>query len=238
LLRWSDTASPELVSEAIAIRTVNPFFVSEDRLARQAYRYDYRYRLAAFLLIATILLQVPFIAFICYQRQIEQREGIRRGFAFQKKAQITADLDSLKETEVQLRQIKSWEPILRGRMPVSAVLGAIEQTIPREVALSRISLEATNYRQVSIYSGSFRVPETYTITLQGEQNVPDQGVWQKFINGLLSRLPPGSKLLTSLVDNDPNLKSAVVNCKAVLIAQSNGNYFPLGVNKIDTEEDL
>jgi hypothetical protein len=217
---------------------MNPFFVSEDRLARQAYRYDYRYRLAAFMLMATILLQVPFIAYMCYQRQIGQREGTRHGFALQKKAQMTADLDMLKETEVQLGQIKSWEPILRGRMPVSAVLGAIEQTIPREVALSRISLEAANYRQVSVYSGSFRVPENYTITLQGEQNVPDHGIWQKFITSLLSRLPPGSKVLTSLVDNDPNLKGAILNCKAVLMAQSNGNYFPLGLNKIDTEEDL
>ena len=55
--------------------------------------------------------------------------------ALQKKAQLTAELGSLKETEVQLGQIKSWEPILRGRMPASAVLGAVEQTIPRDVVL-------------------------------------------------------------------------------------------------------
>jgi hypothetical protein len=217
---------------------VHPFFVSEEKLARQAYRYDYRYRLAAFMLIAAIALQVPFIAFICYQKQIDEKEESRRESASQKKALNTADLGTLRETEVQLGQIKSWEPILRGRMPASAVLGAIEQTIPRDVVLSRITLEAGNYRQVSVYSGSFRVPEIYTITLQGEQKVPDHGVWEKYIGNLLLRLPPGSKVLTNVVGSDGNLKTPILTCKAVLIAQSNGNYFPLGVSRIDTEENL
>jgi hypothetical protein len=29
-----------------------------------------------------------------------------------------------------------------------------------------------------------------------------------------------------------------LTCKALLQAQANGNYFPLGVNKIDAEENL
>ena len=36
---------------------------------------------------------------------------------------LTAELGSLKETELQLDQITSWEPILRARMPASAVIG-------------------------------------------------------------------------------------------------------------------
>jgi hypothetical protein len=33
-------------------------------------------------------------------------------------------------------------------------------------------------------------------------------------------------------------KSAILTCKALLQAQANGNYFPLGVNKVDAEENL
>jgi hypothetical protein len=123
-------------------------------------------------------------------------------------------------------------------MPGSAVLGAVEQTIPQEVVLSRIAMEAANYRLVLLSPGSFRVPETYTITLEGSQKVQDPAVWEKFVRKFLSRLPPGSNLVTSIAASEGNSNGAILNCKAVLRAQANGNYFQLGVNKIDAEENL
>jgi hypothetical protein len=217
---------------------VEPFFVSEEKLARQAYRYDSRYRLAAFILMVAILLQLPFLALLYYQNRIKEGEEIRRGFALQKQAHLTEELTGLKETEAQLGLIKSWEPILRGRMPASAVLGAVEQTISRDVVLSRFVMEATKYRLVVLNHGSFRVPEIYTITLEGVQKAEDPASWGKFLGRFLSRLPPGSKIETSIVSSDRNSKSGPLTCKALLQAQANGNYFPLGVNKIDTEENL
>ena len=217
---------------------MQPFFISEEKLAKQAYRYDQRYRLAALILMVALALQLPFLALFFYQNRINEEETSRRESALQKRAQLTADLGSLKEIEFQLDQITSWEPILRARMPASAIIGAVEQTIPPEIVLSRCILEAANYRPVSLSTGSFRVPETYTIILEGERKGPDPEVWEKFIGKFLSRLPPGSNVVTSGVGNDENPKSAIQTCKAVLKAQANGNYFPLGVNKIDTEENL
>ena len=217
---------------------MQPFFVSEEKLARQAYRYDRRYRLAALILIAAALLQVPFLVLLYYQKRIVEEQDSRRGLALRKQAQNTEELGALKEIELQLRQIKSWEPILRGRMPGSAVLGSVEQTIPQDVVLSRIVMEAANYRLVLLGPGSFRVPQTYTITLEGAQKVQDPALWEKFVRKFLSRLPPGSNLVTCTVANNENSKSLILTCKAVLQAQANGNYFPLGVNRIDAEENL
>lgn len=217
---------------------MQPFFVSEEKLARQAYRYDRRYRLAALILIAAALLQVPFLVLLYYQKRIMEEQDSRRGLALRKQAQNTEELGALKEIELQLRQIKSWEPILRGRMPGSAVLGSVEQTIPQDVVLSRIVMEAANYRLVLLGPGSFRVPQTYTITLEGAQKVQDPALWEKFVRKFLSRLPPGSNLVTCTVANNENSKSLILTCKAVLQAQANGNYFPLGVNRIDAEENL
>jgi Tfp pilus assembly protein PilN len=217
---------------------VQPFFVSEEKLARQAYRYDRRYRLAALILIAAALLQVPFLGLLYYQKRIMEEQDSRRGLALRKLAQNTEELGALKEIELQLRQIKSWEPILRGRMPGSAVLGSVEQTIPQDVVLSRIVMEAANYRLVLLSPGSFRVPQTYTITLEGAQKVQDPALWEKFVRKFLSRLPPGSNLVTCTVANNENSKSLILTCKAVLQAQANGNYFPLGVNRIDAEANL
>ena len=217
---------------------MQPFFVSEEKLARQAYRYDSRYRLAAFILMVAIFLQMPFLLLLYYQKRISGEEEARHEFALQKRAQISADLGDLKETEGQLDQIRSWEPILRGRMPTSAVLGAIEQTIPRDVVLSRIALEALNYRPVSLSSGIFRVPEAYTITLEGDRKIQDPEVWQKFIAKFAARLPPGSHVVSSFAGDEGKSNSSVLPCKAVLQAQANGEYFPLGVHRIDTEENL
>jgi hypothetical protein len=217
---------------------VQPFFISEEKLARQAYRYDHRYRLAAFAVMVALAWQLPFLVLFFYQNRINEEEASRREFALQKKTQLTAELGSLKETEFQLDQITSWEPVLRARMPASALLGAVEETIPRDIVLSRLILEAANYRTVSLIAGSFRVPETYTITLEGERKGPEPEVWEKFIGKFLSRLPPGSAVVTSSVGNDGNPKNAIQTCRAVLKAQANGNYFPLGVNRIDTEENL
>jgi hypothetical protein len=217
---------------------VQPFFISEEKLARQAYRYDHRYRLAAFVLMMALGWQLPFFALFFSQNRINEEEASRSELALQKKVQLMAELGSLKETESQLNQITSWEPVLRARMPASAVIGAVEQTIPPEIVLSRLILEAANYRSVSLTAGSFRVPETYTIILEGERKGPDPEVWKKFIGKFLSRLPPGSTVVTSSVEDDGNPKNAIQTCKAVLKAQANGNYFPLGINKIDSEENL
>jgi hypothetical protein len=217
---------------------VQPFFISEEKLARQAYRYDHRYRLAAFLLMVALAWQVPFFALFFYQNRINEEEASRRELALQRKAQLMAELGNLKETEFQLDQITSWEPVLRARMPASAVIGAVEQTIPPEIVLSRFILEAANYRPVSLTAGSFRVPETYMIILEGERKGPDPEVWEKFIGRFLSRLPPGSTVVTSSAGDDGNPKNAIQTCNAVINAQANVNYFPLGINKIDSEENL
>jgi hypothetical protein len=217
---------------------VHPFFISEEKLARQAYRYDNRYRLAAFVLMVAILWQFPFLMLFFYRNRVNEQEASRREFALQKKAQLTAELGALKETEWQLDQITSWEPVLHARMPASAVIGAIEETIPRDIVLSRLILEAANYRPVSLGAGSFRVPETYTIMLEGEKKGSDPEVWEKFIRKFLSRLPPGSSVVTSSDRNDGDPPNTIQTCKAMLRAEANGNYFPLGVNKIDTEENL
>jgi hypothetical protein len=217
---------------------VQPFFISEEKLARQAYRYDKRYRLAAGIFFGAILLQVPFLILFYYQSRIKAEQASRSDFALQKKVEINTELGGLKKAESQLRQIQSWEPILRGRMPASAVLGAVEQAIPREVVLSKIMLEAANYRPIPLGSVFFRVPDTYTIILEGEQKPPDSGVWEKFVRNFLSRLPPGSNVVSSSVGDGGNSSPVTLSCKAVLQAKANGNYFPLGINRIDPEENL
>jgi hypothetical protein len=217
---------------------VQPFFVSAEKLAKQAYRYDFRYRSAAFALIAAMALQAPLGLFLLYENRVRAEEENRQSVVLHNKTQLAENLVSFKETETQLKQIESWEPILRGRMPVSAVIGAIEQTIPPEIALSKIAVEAESYRAVPLGSATFRVPENYTITLEGASNDENSRVWEEFVDHLLRRLPPGSRVVSCVADAAKDSKTVATGCKATLQAQANGNYFPLGVSKIDAEGNL
>ena len=217
---------------------MQPFFVSEEKLAKQAYRYDSRYRIAALAVIGAIALQMPLGFFLLVENRVRSEEETRQGLAVQKKLQLTENLGAFKETELQLGQIKSWEPILRGRMPVSAVIGAVEQTIPPGVALSRIAVEAAGYHTVPLGSEIFRVPEIYTITLNGVLNGDNSQEWKEFIGRLLRRLPPGSSVVSCVADSGKHSNTVPTACSATLQAQANGNYFPLGVSKIDAEGNL
>jgi hypothetical protein len=217
---------------------MQPLFISEEKLAKQAYRYDSRYRILALILMASVALQVPF-AFLLYdQERVSNMEENRQSLAIGHKAQLAARLDGLRETEMQLDQIKAWEPILRSRLPSSAVIGAVEQTIPADIVLSKIVFEATSYRAVALGSGIFRAPETYTITLEGETNGIEQQPWQHFVANFLTRLPPGSNILTSVIETAGSRTTKYLRCKATLQARANGNYFPLGARKIDAEANL
>jgi hypothetical protein len=217
---------------------VQTFFVSAEKLAKQAYRYDFRYRVAASTLIVAILLQVPLAFLFFYESRVRVQEGNRQGVALQTRTQLTGNLAGLRETATQLGQIKLWEPILRSRMPISAVLGAVEQTIPANIALSRIAVEAANYRAVLLDSGTFRVPENYTIALDGALKGDNSRAWEEFVDQLVRRLPPGSRVISCIADAEKVSKTFPIACKATLQAQANGYYFPLGVTKIDAEGNL
>ena len=114
----------------------------------------------------------------------------------------------------------------------------VEQTIPPGVALSRIAVEATGYHTVPFGSEIFRVPEIYTITLNGGLNGNKSQEWKGFIGRLLRRLPPGSSVVSCVADSGKGSNTVPTVCSATLQAQANGNYFPLGVSKIDAEGNL
>ena len=56
---------------------MKPYLISKEVLARQVYRYHPAYRLAAFLLCCFLLAQVPFVAWIVYERDLTQQRQAR-----------------------------------------------------------------------------------------------------------------------------------------------------------------
>jgi len=213
---------------------VNPYLVSKEVLARQVYRYSPAYRLAALLLFGFLFLQVPAVVWLIYERQADQDRRTRAGQLAAEAARISSDRKALADTEKKLKRIQDLAPVLRARLPISAVLGKIEQLVPRYVALSKIVIDAGEFQPVQIETGLFQVPRQITIVIAGQETAQGGDAYRDLAGKLLESLPPGSKIAdTSLAEGQP-----FKTFRLALNAPTNGNYFGLGVTKISTQNSL
>ena len=213
---------------------MNPYLVSKEVLARQVYRYSPAYRLAALLLFGFLFLQVPAVVWLIYERQADQDRRTRAGQLAAEAARISSDRKALADTEKKLKRIQDLAPVLRARLPISAVLGKIEQLVPRDLALSQIVIDAGEFQPVQIETGLFQVPRQITIVIAGQETAQGGDAYRDLAGKLLESLPPGSKIAdTSLAEGQP-----FKTFRLALNAPTNGNYFGIGVTKIPTQNSL
>jgi hypothetical protein len=211
---------------------MKPHLVSTEILARQVYRYSPAYRFAAFVIFSFLFLQVPAVIWFVYERQVGEEKRARAAQLANDAARIAAAKRALADTERKLRRIEDLTPVLRARLPISAVLGKIEQFTPRDLALSRITIDSGNFQPVQLEKSLFQIPRQIIIVIEGEQTAADAS--KSLAEKLLQSLPPGSKISeTNLVEGTP-----FKTFRLTLSAPANGNYFGLGVTKIAAENSL
>jgi hypothetical protein len=213
---------------------MKPHLVSTAVLARQVYRYSRAYRFAAFALLSFLLLQVPAVVWLIYERQVGQERRIRAGQLAADASRIASARRALADTEKKLKRIQDLAPVLRARLPISAVLGKIEQLTSQDLALSQIVIDAGEFQPVQIETSLFQVPRQINIVIKGEQPAQGGDAYKRLAEKLLESLPPGSKIAdASLADGQP-----FKTFRLALSAPTNGNYFGLGVTKISAQNSL
>jgi hypothetical protein len=213
---------------------MKPHLVSTAVLARQVYRYSRAYRFAAFALLSFLLLQVPAVVWLIYERQVGQERRIRAGQLAADASRIASVRRALADTEKKLKRIQDLAPVLRARLPISAVLGKIEQLTSQDLALSQIVIDAGEFQPVQIETSLFQVPRQINIVIKGEQPAQGGDAYKRLAEKLLESLPPGSKIAdASLADGQP-----FKTFRLALSAPTNGNYFGLGVTKISAQNSL
>jgi len=215
---------------------MKPYLISKEVLARQVYRYHPAYRLAAFLLCCFLLAQVPFVAWIVYERDLTQQRQARAAQLATDTARIAREQKGLADTEKKLKRIQDLAPILRARLPISALLGKIEQLAPPNLTLSKITINAEAFQPIQIETGLFQAPRQIRIEIEGEEPVQGGGAdpSNKLAQALLQTLPPGSKI----ADNSPVNGQRYKTFRLTLFAPTNGNYYGLGVTKLGTQNSL
>ena len=211
-------------------------FVSSERVAVQNYRTGLLFRVAATVIFAGMLVQVPLIVSVAmtwrrYQGARDQREMLQE----ESKA-LQARLVPLEEIRRKLQQIHQWEPIFKGRLPVSAILSVVEKSIPDQAVLGSVSIEADQFDRVPVNGGVYRVPANYRLVLQGETLPQQSGAVQIFSETLLRRLPPGSEEIRN--ERQPGGAGDFNRFVLQYSIKPNGNYFGLGVQRLADPDPL
>jgi len=170
-------------------------FVSPAVQARQAARESRAGALAAWLLVALLVLQLPYWFWLqpaatdlveAQRREAHRIVGL--------KAAVDARGRALDEARRQLAEIRRLEPVLEARLPAAAVLAQVERTIPPELVCARLRLAAEQFAPTP---GGQRVASSHSLRLEGFQNKGDRVELLKWANALLAGLPQGSGIVTA-----------------------------------------
>lgn len=210
-------------------------FLSPERIILRSYQRELIFRAVGLVVILTAVLQLPIVIFAFSAWRDYQAETDRRGQLLATENDLQSKLAAFKDTRQKLGQIQQWEPIIRGRLPCSAVLAAIEQTVPEDAVLERISLEAAKFQALPVVGGTYRVPEIYTLSLQGSLKFGHADELEAFTKELKKRLPAGSQVVRSkLLEGTDNLVPFLL----VYSIGPAGNYSALGVQRIADPDRL
>jgi hypothetical protein len=211
-------------------------FVSEERLIQQQYRRGIIFRLAGALILFATFLQLPalLLAGLSWKRHHDE-ESTRN--------KLRAEVNNLQQANMPLNdvrrkldQIRQWEPILRNRLPISALLHAIENSMPANAVLDSIAIESEQFERVPVPGGVFRVPGSYRLVLQGLERLGEGDAAQTLAEAFQKCLPARSELVHT--DRSEKRADGFVQFALQYSIKPDGNYFGLGVRKISELDTL
>ena len=210
-------------------------FLSPERIILRSYQRELVFRGVGLIVLITAFLQVPILFFAFTAWRDYQAQSDRKVKLLANENELQNKLAAFKDTRQKLGQIQQWEPIIRGRLPCGAVLAAIEQTVPADAVLEKISIEAARFQALPVVGGTYRVPEVYTLSLQGTLKFGHADELESFTNELKKRLPVGTQLVRSkLLEGAENLVPFLL----VYSITPAGNYSALGVQRIADPDRL
>jgi hypothetical protein len=211
-------------------------FVSPERILLQRYKHDRPFRVAGTLLLMVVVLQMPLA--ICgiflwgrFQEQAAVQPQIRA-----RAADLQSQEASVRDLRQKLAQIGQWEAVLQNRIPCSAMLSAIQRSVPADVVLDSVEIEVANLRAVPVTGGTYRVPDDYIVQLQAIAKSGAADAIDRFKSSLTKILPPGSQLSrTTQLDPRPD---GLVPVQIRYLVRPTGNYLSLGLTRISEPDSL
>ena len=215
---------------------MKPLFVSKEILIKRTYRQDKGFRLAGAIAMVGLVAQLG-VAFIAFRNAAQKSDLESKARILQAEfAAASNERQKLGALENQLVELNSWDPILRTRLPTSALLANIEQAIPADLVVSRLNLASTLPSRVKLKGGFYDMPKAYRLTIEGQQHGTNPDPIARFSQAILAKLPPGAKEVLKKL-NEPDLKG-LSQFRLIFELPADGNYYNLGITKIQQPESL
>jgi hypothetical protein len=210
-------------------------FLSPERIVLRSYQRELIFRVVGLIVLVAGLLQLPVLYFTVTTWREYQALTDKKVQLVAAANELQSKLATLKDTRQKLSQIQQWEPIIRGRLPCGAVLAAIEQTVPADAVLEKIGIESSRYQALPVAAGTYRVPELYTLSIQGSLKFGHAEELEVFTGELKKHLPAGAQVLRSkLLEGTESLVPFLL----VYSITPAGNYSTLGVQRIADPDRL
>jgi hypothetical protein len=211
-------------------------FISPERILLQRYKHDRPFQTAGALLLITAALQLPLaVCGIFLWGRFQEQTAIQSQIEA-RSAELHTQDSNLRDLRQKLVQIRQWEAVLQNRIPCSAMLSAIQKSIPAEVVLDSIQIEAANFRPVAVTGGIYRVPEDYIVLLQAVTKSDAASAIDRFKSSLAKVLPPGSQhSRTTQLDQRPD---GLFPVQIRYLVKPTGNYLSLGLTRISEPDSL
>ena len=210
-------------------------FLSQERIVLRSYQRELVFRVVGLVVLVAGLFQLPVVFFAFTAWRDYQARTDKKVQLVAAENELQTRLVALKDTRQKLSQIQQWEPIIRGRLPCGAVLAAIEQTVPPDAVLEKIGIESSRYQALPVAGGTYRVPELYTLSIQGSLKFGRAEELETFTNELKKHLPAGSQVVRSkLLEGTESLVPFLL----VYSITPAGNYSALGVQRIADPDRL
>ena len=210
-------------------------FLSQERIVLRSYQRELVFRVVGLVVLVAGLFQLPVVFFAFTAWRDYQARTDKKVQLVAAENELQTRLVVLKDTRQKLSQIQQWEPIIRGRLPCGAVLAAIEQTVPPDAVLEKIGIESSRYQALPVAGGTYRVPELYTLSIQGSLKFGRAEELETFTNELKKHLPAGSQVVRSkLLEGTESLVPFLLVYSITPV----GNYSALGVQRIADPDRL
>jgi hypothetical protein len=211
-------------------------FVSDERVVQQHYKRGITFRLTGAVILFAAVVQVP-VMVMAGLGWMRRHDEIARQNELRAEANDLQTANApLADVRRKLAQIRQWEPILRNRIPISALLHLIEASMPASAVLDSITIESEQFDRLPVPGGVFRVPGNYRLVLQCLERPEGGDAVQALGEALQKGLPSGSELVHS--DQTGKRADGLVQFSLQYSIKPTGNYFGLGVKKISEPDTL
>ena len=152
-------------------------FVSTEHQVQASLRTHNAYRLAAYILIACIGLQIPFALHMLKEKRTEADIRQKTERALAEKTRILSKSQSLQDVLKKVQEAQRWTQVSYHKIGASEILSCLEESVSEGICLTEITIQNR--------SQSSREPDRFEVEIRGYGKAREPEAWTRSLEDKL-----------------------------------------------------